>query len=44
MGEMGNWEALVDDSRQGLVRWMREYLAELTGAFIYSVHQSWRPI
>jgi hypothetical protein len=44
LGEVGNWEALVDDPRQGLVRWMRKYLAELTGAEIYRVPRWWRPI
>jgi hypothetical protein len=34
----------VDDPRQGLVRWMRKYLAEPTGAAIYRVLQRWRPI
>jgi hypothetical protein len=31
LGEMGNWETLVDNRRQELVLWMRNYLAELTG-------------
>jgi hypothetical protein len=31
----------VDDPRQGLVRWMRYYLAELTGTAIYRVLR-WR--
>jgi hypothetical protein len=34
----------VDDLRQGLVCWMRKYLAELPGALIYNVHQRWHPI
>jgi hypothetical protein len=42
LGEMGNWEALVNDERQGLVYWMRNYLAELTRASIYRVLQWWR--
>jgi hypothetical protein len=44
LGGMRNWEALVDDLRQGLVRWMRKYLAELPGALIYNVLQQCRPI
>jgi hypothetical protein len=44
LGEMGNWEALVDDQRQGLVLWMRKNLADLTGAAIYRLHRQWRPI
>jgi hypothetical protein len=41
---MRNWGALVDDPRQGLVRWMRKYLTELTRAAIYRVLRRWRPI
>jgi hypothetical protein len=37
--EARNWEALVDNPRQGLVRWMRNYLAEFTGAAIYRFHR-----
>jgi hypothetical protein len=38
LGEVGNWEALVDDRRQELVLWMRNNLAELTGQqFIDSI-------
>jgi hypothetical protein len=44
LGEIGNWEALVDDQRQGLVHWMRNYLAKLTGASIYRVLWWWRLI
>jgi hypothetical protein len=44
LGEMGNWEPLVDDRKQELVLWMRNNLAELTGAEIYRLHQQWRPI
>jgi hypothetical protein len=44
LGEMRNWEALVDDQRQGLVHCMRNYLAELTGASIYRVLRRWRLI
>ena len=36
LGEMGNWAALVDNWRQVLVRWTRNYLAEFPGASIYS--------
>ena len=34
----------MDDPRQGLVRWMRKYLAEFTGLAIYRFHRRWRPI
>jgi hypothetical protein len=44
LGEMGNWEALVDDQRRELVLWTRNNLAELTGASIYRVHQWLHPI
>jgi hypothetical protein len=44
LGEMGNWAALVDGRRQELVLWMRNNLAELTGAAIYRLHQRWHPI
>jgi hypothetical protein len=44
LGEMGNWEDLVDDQRRELVLWMRNNLAKLTGAAIYSLHRRWRPI
>jgi hypothetical protein len=44
LGEMGNWETLVDDRRQELVLWMHNYLAELMGAAIYRVLRRWRPI
>jgi hypothetical protein len=44
LGEIRNWEALVNDQRRELVLWMRNNLAELTGASIYRVHQQWLPI
>jgi hypothetical protein len=44
LGEMGNWEALVNDRRRELVLWMSNNLAELTGASIYRVLQRWRLI
>jgi peptidoglycan/xylan/chitin deacetylase (PgdA/CDA1 family) len=44
LGEMGNWEALVNDQRREVVLWMRNNLAELTRASIYRVHQWWHPI
>jgi hypothetical protein len=31
----------VDNPRHGLVRWVCDYLAELTGAAIYRFHQRW---
>jgi hypothetical protein len=34
----------LDNQRQGLVHWMRNYLAELTGASIYRVLRWWRLI
>jgi hypothetical protein len=42
--EIKNWEALVDDLRQGLVYWMCNYLVEHTGASIYGVLLWWRLI
>jgi hypothetical protein len=44
LGEERNWEAMVDDQRQELVHWVRNNLAELTGASIYRFHQWWRSI
>jgi hypothetical protein len=44
LGEVGNWEALVDDWRQEMVLWMRNNLVELTGAAIYRLHRRWHPI
>jgi hypothetical protein len=41
LGEMRNWEAMVDYQRRGLVHWMRNYLAELTGASIYRIPRRW---
>jgi hypothetical protein len=35
---------MVNDRRRVLVLWMRNYLAELTGASIYRSHRRWRPI
>jgi hypothetical protein len=37
LGEKRNWEALVDNPRQGLVRWMRNYLAEPRVRPIYMI-------
>jgi hypothetical protein len=31
LGELQNWSALVDNLRHRLVRWVCDYLAELTG-------------
>jgi hypothetical protein len=44
LGEKGNWKAMVDDQERELVHWVRNNLAELTGASIYRVHQRWRLI
>ena len=44
LGKKGNWEAMVDDQRRELVHWVRNNLAELTGASIYRIHQRWHPI
>jgi hypothetical protein len=44
LGEIWNWEALVNNQRQELVLWVRNNLAELTATSIYRVHQRWRPI
>jgi hypothetical protein len=44
LGEMANWEALVDDQRRELVLLMRNNLVKLTGAAIYRLHRWWRPI
>jgi hypothetical protein len=41
---MQNWEALVDDQRRELVRWVRNNLAELTTASIYRIRRRWHPI
>jgi hypothetical protein len=43
LGEIRNWEALVNDQRRELVLWMRNNLVEHTGVSIYR-HQRWRPI
>jgi hypothetical protein len=34
----------VDNSRHRLVRWVCDYLVELTGATIYRFHRRWRLI
>jgi hypothetical protein len=34
----------VDNLRHGLVRWVCDYLAELTGAAIYKFQEQWHPI
>ena len=39
LGEMANWEALVDDQRRELVLLMRNNLVKLTGAAIYRLHR-----
>jgi hypothetical protein len=39
LGEIRNWEALVNNQRRELVLWVRNNLPELTGALIYRVHQ-----
>ena len=44
LGEMGNWEALVDDQRRELVHWVRNNLVDLVDHSIYIIHQWWRPI
>jgi hypothetical protein len=44
LGEMGNWEAPVNDQRQELVLWMLNNLAELTGAAIYRLQRRWHQI
>jgi hypothetical protein len=44
LGEVENLEALVDNPRQGLVRWMCNYLAVFTGVAIYRFHRWWRLI
>jgi hypothetical protein len=44
LGEMRNWEALVNDQRRELVHWVHNNLAELTGASIYRINQRWCPI
>jgi hypothetical protein len=44
LGEVWNWEALVDGQRRELMRWVSNNLAELTRASIYRIHQRWRPI
>jgi hypothetical protein len=44
LGKMVDWAVLVDNLRHGLVRWMRKYLAEFTGAEIYRFHRWWQLI
>jgi hypothetical protein len=44
LGEMGNWAALVNNWRQVLVRWMRNYLAKFSEASIYRTQWRWRSI
>jgi hypothetical protein len=44
LGEMGNWEAPVNDQRQELVLWMLNNLAELTRAAIYRLQRRWHQI
>jgi hypothetical protein len=44
LGEMRNWEALVDAQRCELVHWVRNNLAEFTGVAIYRLHGWWCPI
>jgi hypothetical protein len=41
LGEIPNWGAVGNDWRWGLVHWMHNYLAELTGAVIYRFHRRW---
>jgi hypothetical protein len=43
-GEIPNWGALVDDSRDGLLYWVRNYLVEQAGSVIDRLPQWWRPI
>jgi hypothetical protein len=38
LGELQNWSALMDNLRHGRVRWLCDYLAELSGAKIYRCH------
>jgi hypothetical protein len=44
LGEIPNWGVLGDDSRHGLLHWLHNYLAQRTGAAIYSLQRRWRPI
>jgi hypothetical protein len=44
LGELQNWSTLVDNLRHVLVRWVCDYLAELTPAAIYKFQGRWRPI
>jgi hypothetical protein len=39
LGEIPNWGNLVDDSSHGLLHWLHNYLAERTGAAIYSLQR-----
>jgi hypothetical protein len=41
---MGNWDAMVNDLGRELVHWVRNNLAELTGASIYREQWRWRLI
>jgi hypothetical protein len=44
LGEIPNWGVLGEDLRHRLRYWLRNYLAEWTGAAIYSLQRRWRPI
>jgi hypothetical protein len=41
LGEMSNSRSLVNDWKQLLVLWMRNYPTELTTCSIYSSHERW---
>jgi hypothetical protein len=41
LGEIPNWGAVGDDWRWGLVHWVHNYLAELSGEAIYRFHRRW---
>jgi hypothetical protein len=43
-GEERNWGAMVANRRQGLVLWLHDNLAELTGASIHRAQLRWRSI
>jgi hypothetical protein len=44
LGEERNWGAMVANWMEGLVLWLRDNLAEITGAWIYRAQWRWCPI
>jgi hypothetical protein len=44
LGEERNWGDTMANRRQGLVLWLRDNPAELTGASIYRAQLQWHPV